>query len=733
MDDNEIITGKGMDFMITWQQHYYTWSTKSLSGNKVGLGIVAASDQEREYLCLAGTEGAKSEPCREKENLIIERMYYSEELDGMIRTGVVPSSQSADQRNNKFVHIFSSSLQNQNYPEDYLCPLPFETSWKGERKLELVLTEEKQLGRKTAVAIAGKYGLDHHLHQLCCDVYHCMFTSEQPLVFVNTSLQEEQFGDFSREMMILIHYLLPESFRKEADYVSYVTEMSQEAHFLFAPNQIGKNYRFINRYESRRKACLLEYEFFEQLADKFFLEDDSFDHLLSQIEQTITSLLDKRNQLEKCILSVMASYVGKQKQGEEFFASMERLMYWARKDKSLIPSLKKCMKELDYRTMEESDLFSYVKLMLTGAGGQTKKITFKQLNQILQHYYNEDKDLFYRLVLFVRKNHGGMYEELMTANDTESGFATEVIYKPVDTIGELEYAVKYHTEFLSSKDYEKYLMECAYSLYCHAGEKQKRDRIDRLAKTINEDMFVGFKKKEVEKVIKQAEHLDEYLQIVLSMNLSGFEKPIQALLYRRAVAFLKKEKCMTEDMHSRLTEFADMIHKSKEIESEWVKRKKELEPDECHETAENEKPMEEEEEESAEEENRFVRGIFNVFEDILSKSIWAVILGIYGFVFVTLREEGKILFSYQPSVLFLAGLLLCYILLSLLGRDKKETPGAVIYVMGMAVLLMNWGLALDKVNSIYILYVSAFFFAAAGKAFHFMLYKKRRDDFCDEP
>ena len=52
-------TGKGMDIMSLWQQHYYTWSTKSLSGNKVGLGIVAASDKNRDYLRIAGTEGAK--------------------------------------------------------------------------------------------------------------------------------------------------------------------------------------------------------------------------------------------------------------------------------------------------------------------------------------------------------------------------------------------------------------------------------------------------------------------------------------------------------------------------------------------------------------------------------------------------------------------------------------------------------------------------------------------------
>ena len=98
-------TGKGMDIMSLWQQHYYTWSTKSRSGNKVGLGIM------------------------------VERMSYSSELHGFIRTGTVPCKQSADQRNNKFVHIQSSAWNNFSYPEDYLCPLCYKESWDGEEKL----------------------------------------------------------------------------------------------------------------------------------------------------------------------------------------------------------------------------------------------------------------------------------------------------------------------------------------------------------------------------------------------------------------------------------------------------------------------------------------------------------------------------------------------------------------------------------------------------------------------
>ena len=132
------------------------------------------------------------------------------------------------------------------------------------------------------------------------------------------------------------------------------------------------------------------------------------------------------------------------------------------------------------------------------------------------------------------------------------------------------------------------------------------------------------------------------------------------------------------------------------------------------------------------EENRLKKAIYYAMEDILSKSLWAVLLGFYGFLFVTIREEVRILYSYHPSVIFLIFLVVLYVLGTLFGHGRRETPASVIYVMGIAVLLMNWGLALDTGKSVLILFIVTFLFAAIMKVVHYCLFVRRGDEGYDE-
>ena len=896
MDGNENITGKGMDFMSRWQQHYYTWSTKSLSSNKVGLGIVAASSRDRDYLRIAGTEGAKSEPYRQKDGIMIERMNYSFELEGIIRTGSVPSKQGADQRNNRFVHIYSTPWKNLKYPEDYLCSLMYATGWNGQEHLKELSLEEKKAGRKTARNIVKSYALESRLSELCFAVYHCIMTMDKPLIISDITKKTDDFAEFSREMMILIHYLLPEMLRKEADYVSYVTEMTQEAHFLFSNENLGKNCFSMNRDNHRDSYTLLEKEFFDRLATAFLKENDEYEIMMDQLAQVISSLADKRNQLEKCILTIMAPYAGRQKQKDNFFESMERLMYWARKDKSLIKPLEDSIRELDFQMMEEDDLFAYTKLMLTGAGGETKNLAFLQLNQMLNYFYKKNQTMFDSLIAYIRENHGGIYEELLVKNYSVDGFTESVLFEPIKDITDLKYAVGLHKSFFNEKEYEDYLITSAYSLYCKASNEEKQNKIDQLAKEVNEDLFISRKKKDVEIVVNQAVDLKEYLHILSKLNLKRLEQPILAFLYRKAVSYLTKENQIDVVLEDKLTAFAAEVSMINEMEEElfayykrilnsrihkmngkelletylnkknaetkvyeraithlyaerylqlinsdraafykqntkdWIcfvlevtnqldkKTAKELiqstkqailhskdivmlakanhtlinhgaSPIHCPETMWNEISLDTEEDfyklyemiedislvrcekseryqqakvlyetanhvdgtleekaayawkkekkrnrgEEAMEENRFLKAFRYAIEDILSKSIWAVLLGFYGFLFVTIREEIGILISYNPSVLFLILLVILYALKVFLAQTRMETPGSVIYIMGIATLLMNWGLALDTIMGIRILFIAAFVLAIAAKVVHYIFFirQEEKEDYED--
>ena len=323
--------------MSTWQQHYYTWSTKSLSQNRVGLGIVAASKDDRDSIRIAENYGAKSEVLRE-EDVTIERGSFCPEIPGYVRTGATPCVQGADQRNNKFVHIYSTQMEELLYPEQYLTKMDYQVAWDGISELSPVSKQEKKIGRDCALQIIKEYELKSRLEELFYDVYHCMLAGEKPLSIVDGKRDEKEFEEYSRKMMILIHYMIPPILRKEADYVSYVKEDTQEAHFLFRKE--GGFYRFDqNRKGAEKNYALLEKEFYKILADAFVRPDSDFESMMDSLQNLLCGLSDKRNQLEKCVFSFMASMAGKEKKKDEFFTSLERLMYWARKDKILIPAI----------------------------------------------------------------------------------------------------------------------------------------------------------------------------------------------------------------------------------------------------------------------------------------------------------------------------------------------------------------------------------------------------------
>lgn len=525
--------------MNQWEQHYYTWSTNSLSGNKVGLGIVAASvEDDRNYMRVMEHQGARSEVCRDEESLTIERMSYSGELGAYIRSGATPCASGADKRNNKFVHLYSRKVENDLLPEDYLSPLSFQKQWNGEQELSPVMnrTEKERRGRQNGTKILRAYGLEDRLPELFYGVYHCLLTGDKPLSLVNGKINPEEFGEFSRQMMILIHYMLPACLRKEADYVSYVKEDSQEAHFLFRKE--GGRYVFDvhSTFERTKEYALLEQEFYQKLSENFLKKDDSFEDLMRELDRFLQNLADKRNQLEKCVFAFMASEASKAKNKEAFFTGIERLMYWARKDKSLIPALHEATKDLDFHSMEEEELLSYTSLLLTGAGGGTKEMVYGELNRMLAYYYRtQDKRFDLILDRICKKNHT-VYEQILKDNEKENGFTKMVLYQPIENKAQLADAIHNHESFLAEEDYRYYVAQAAYSLYQKTKSREGREEIAGYGKKADREVFIKLKQKDVEKVLNSAEDLAAYFQITDKMEIEELEEPIRRMIYESAIS-----------------------------------------------------------------------------------------------------------------------------------------------------------------------------------------------------
>lgn len=846
----ERITGKGMDRMSTWQQHYYTWSTKSLSQNRVGLGIVAASKNDRDSIRIAENYGAKSEVLRE-EDVTIERGSFCPEIPGYVRTGATPCVQGADQRNNKFVHIYSTQMEELLYPEQYLTKMDYQVAWDGGSDLKPVLKKEQKTGRDGALQIIKEYELQGRLEELFYDVYHCMLAGEKPLSIVDGKREEKEFEEYSRKMMILIHYMIPPVLRKEADYVSYVKEDSQEAHFLFRKE--GGLYRFDqNKNRAEKNYALLEKDFYKILADAFVRQGSDFESMMDSLQNLLCGLSDKRNQLDKCVFSFMASMAGKEKKKEEFFTSLERLMYWARKDKILIPAITEATKDLDFHGMNEEELLSYTKLMLTGAGGETKEMAYEELNRMICYYYEKKDSRFDLLLAFIKDNNSKVYEKILIKNDTEHGFTKEILYRPIEDKEELEAAIRHYSVFLFEEKYRTFVVESAYALYQQAGTEKKREEIAALGKKADEKLFVRLKQNDVEKVVKAAGNLEEYQKIVSQMAVEDFEQPIKELLCKYYQTHLERKlnqmdisevfkeypgnqnqqeqpifaeikiellgkhyrmymentknaaKLNTKDWIRfvlRLSRAMEEIDKKKAKDLIQVTKKAILDSGDIYLLARANKvlydhgvagikcpksmwdmvPMEtegnfkifydtvldlsfvkcsqsskykfvqelyelaeecengdkavfawreyEDLEKTAEEYEMGESGLKKLLlfaaDDVMSKSIWAVLFGMYGFFFISLREMAKFMPGYILSIGALVLLLIAYIASSLLGEKRYTSPSGIIYTLGVGILLMNLALSFDSVMGVVILFAISIVVAAGLKiASHSILDRK---------
>lgn len=884
MVTDEDVTGKGMDGMSKWQQHYYTWSTNSLSQNKVGLGIVAASLEDRETLRLAEYYGAKSEAIRDGSKTTIERGCYSPELSGFVRTGVTPCEQGADQRNNVFVHIYSAKNHPLSSPETYLGKLDYKTRWEGEKKLLEYPMAEPKGGRAYAIGLLEKMQMTDRLEELFYLVYHCLLAGESPLTIRNQKIILEEFGEFSREMMIVIHYMLPLTLRKEADYVSYQTENKQNAHIQFGRER-GMYLFDCQSAKKPKHYAMLEQSFYHMLGENFLKkEEDTFEKIMEQMDHFLMEITDQRNLLEKCIFSFMASQAGREKKTEEFFYSLERLMYWAKKEPGLIPAIQTATRDLDFASMEEEELFSYTKLMVTGAGGQTKDMAYGELNRMLCYYDGKKNGTFDRLLEQIYEKNPSVYEKILLMNRT--GFTKKVLKEPVDSKEKLEQVVQCHGTFLKEDAYKNQVIHQAYELYCQTKTETLREEIGDLAKKVSEEEFLARKLQDVEKVLKTAETLEDYFSITEQMAVEKMEPSIQKQIavygmshVKRKHTLLRQEEQGILHLGERLvlpsyieqelgkhyqkqiilkldqmglsTLFRELSGKEESEETELyhqmklvllAKRylfliKEEPNPDKLdvkkwisfvlrlskalenldpkkgkdvvqvtktsilktenlfylaevnhvlhnygengihcpkemwdrlplatlddfkllygkildlsyvkcqksakyvmarklYELAENTREKEKAEyawntyeklEKKAGRQKMEERGwkklIHCALEDVMSYSIWAVLLGLYGYLFVIIRENTKSPTEYWYSIGVLAVLVLCYGLFTLVHQKKEITPGGILYVLGVGIFLMNVALALDTVMSIVILFVLSVVLSLGMKIFSAM-------------
>lgn len=528
MDFNENNARKGLDLVGTFHQQYYTWSTNAISkNNKVGLGIVASSEQLDEQMQKNIEKLAASCHICKQENITIEKMVYSRDLTTFVALGATPCAVGADMRENKFVHIYTyMPTQSERVPEEYFADFVYETEWDHEVELPMEFIPDME---ESCFNVIEKYDLKDSLPQLFEAVFRSVCGSQKPCYFLSPSRKPEDFLKFAREIMFLVHKMLPAELRKEADYVSFASDDIEETHFIFK-NATEKPFFFDlekKQIGMSEDSFFLEEEFYQSLT-KLFLEDQiQYEEVLDEMSEWLFQLGNSQNCLEKLIWFYFREDIANGKLGlstRDLLDKVDSFIYWAKKDKELIPVLETVLKAISPDKLSEENIPVYIKHLLLGEQGETRNLVYEKLDEIADYYFFEDKTQFYRIMALLEQRNYSIYDTLILDWGKRPGkYGEAILHDSIETPQRLKEIIYNHQRLMANTEYKEFLLKEAYRLYREpAYEKNKKivrslgEKIDKKAfqELLRQEAFEGLEN------INTLEELNKHVSLISSTTLS---------------------------------------------------------------------------------------------------------------------------------------------------------------------------------------------------------------------
>ncbi len=554
MDFNENNARKGLDLVGTFHQQYYTWSTNAISkNNKVGLGIVASSDQSDGQLQRNIEKLAASCHICKKENITIEKMVYSRDLATFVALGSTPCTVGADMRENKFVHVYTyMSTDEERVPEEYFANFLYETKWDGEAELPI---EFLPAWEESCFTILEKYHLKDRLPQFFKMIFRSVCGSQKPCYFLSPSKDPQDFLQFAREIMFLVHKILPAELRKEADYVSFAAEDIEETHFVFK-KETDKPFFFHMEEEKIgdfEEDIFLEEEFYQSLQELFLTDQLQYEEVLDELSEWLFGLNNSQNCLEKLIWFYFRNDIASGKLNlsvRDLLDRVDNFIYWAKKDRQLVPVLETVLLAISPDKLKEEDISLYIKHLLLGEQGETRELVYKEIDEVADYYFREDEQKFQQIMTMLEQRNHTIYDTLILEYGDEAGkYGEAILHEAIETPQKLKELIYNHQKLMANSEYKQFLLKEAYRLYQEPEYEKNKKIIRSLGEKIDKEEFQLLMKAEAFDGIDVVESLEQLKKHVFSIHLTTLSKEIAVDLYARAYyLFINGEQDLKESM-----------------------------------------------------------------------------------------------------------------------------------------------------------------------------------------
>ncbi len=555
MDFNESNARKGLDLVGTFHQQYYTWSTNAISKNsKVGLGIVASSDQLDVQLQRNIEKLAASCHICKKENITIEKMVYSKELATFVALGATPYADGADMRGNKFVHSYTyMPTQEERIPEEYFANFIYEVKWD-EKEAELPMEFLPQW-EEDCFSIIDKYNLRQRLPQLFKVIFRSVCGSQQPCYFLSPSKEPKEFLTFAREIMFLVHKILPAELRKEADYVSFAADDIEETHFVFK-NATKQPYFFdIEGKEvgMDEEYLFLEKEFYESLQTLFLTDYSKYEQVLNAMSEWLFWLNNSQNRLEKLIWFYFREEIEAGTLNistHELLNKVDSFIYWAKKDKQLVPVLGTVLNAISPDKLEEKDIPVYMKHLLLGEQGETSELVYREIDEAADYYFRKDKVIFDQIMTMLEQRNHTIYDTLILeyGNKPEK-YGEVILHEKIETPQKLKELIYNHQKLMSNTEYKQFLLKEAYRLYQEADSEKNKKIIRTLGEKVDKEQFQILMREEAFDGMDDVVTLEQLRKHISSIHSTTLSREIANDLYEKAYElFINGEQDFKESM-----------------------------------------------------------------------------------------------------------------------------------------------------------------------------------------
>lgn len=554
MDFNENNARKGLDLVGTFHQQYYTWSTNSISkNNKVGLGIVASSDQLDGQMQKNIEKLAASCHICKKENITIEKMVYSRDLATFVALGATPCAVGADMRENKFVHIYTyMPTQEERIPEEYFADFVYETTWNKEAELPMEFLPDWE---ESCFSILEKYNLKDCLTQFFQVIFRSVCGNQKPCYFLSPSKDPKDFSKFSREIMFLVHKILPAELRKEADYVSFAVDDIEEAHFIFK-NSTEKEFFFDieeNKVGVQEEDIFLEKEFYNSLTNLFINDQLQYEETLDELSEWLFQLSSSQNCLEKLIWFYFRNDIATGKLGlstSDLLDKVDSFIYWAKKDRQLVPVLEIVLGAISPDKLEERDISVYIKHLLLGEQGETRDLVYKELDEIAAYYFEKDRMKFDDIMTMLEQRNHTIYDTLILEYGDKPGkYGEAILHEKIETPQKLKEIIYNHQRLMANSEYKEFLLKESYRLYQEPEYEKNKKIVRSLGERIDKKAFQDLMKEEAFEGLEDVDTLDKLKKHVFAIHLTTLSKEISNDLYEKDYQlFMSGEQELRESM-----------------------------------------------------------------------------------------------------------------------------------------------------------------------------------------